>query len=189
MILVSAVRTRCNGLKYSFSWWFTNNFLTHIPSKHLRNWGLKLQGMHLGDSRIYAGFHIREPHKVTIEDGVSIGPHVLLDGRSGLTICKSAVIGYGAIIWTLNHDYNDISFKGKGAPVVIGPYSWICSNSIILPGVTIGEGAVVASGAIVTKDVPPYTVVGGMPAKVIKTRDRKEYKYGYSSSIDHSHFI
>ena len=189
MIIISAIKSRLNAIRYSYNWWFTNMFLTKLPSKHLRNWGLKIQGMHLGDARLYAGFHIREPYKIIIEDGVSIGPNVLLDGRSGLKIGKNAVIGYGAIIWTLNHDYSDINFRGKGAPVFIGPYSWICSNSIILPGVTIGEGAVVASGAIVTKDVQPYTIVGGIPAKKIKTREMKDYKYGYMSSLDYSHFI
>ena len=140
------------------------------------------------DVRLYAGFHIREPKGIIIEKGVSIGPKVLLDGRRGLTIKESAVIGYGAIIWTLNHDYNDISFCGKGAPVTIGKYAWVCSNSIILPGITIGEGAVVASGAVVTRDVPPYIVVGGIPARVIGKREEKNYNYGYSSELDMFHF-
>ena len=64
-------------------------------------------------------------------------------------------------------------FCGKGALTEIGEYAWICSRSIILPGVKVGEGAVVASGAVVTKDVPPYTIVGGVPAKVIGKRERK----------------
>lgn len=131
--------------------------------------------------RIYAGFHIRDPHNIVIEDGVSIGPKVLLDGRCGLTIKRSAVIAYNAIIWTLNHDYNDLHFSGKGHPVTIGEYAWVCCNSVIMPGVNIGEGAVVASGAVVTKDVPPYTVVGGVPAKIIGNREKKDYSYGYDS--------
>ncbi len=96
-----------------------------------------------------------------------------------MEIGENAVIAYEAIIWTLNHDYNDIHFCGKGAPVKIGAYAWICSRSIILPGVCVGEGAVVASGAVVTKDVPPYTVVAGIPAKVIGYREKKNYAYGY----------
>ncbi len=138
--------------------------------------------------RIYGGFHIREPQNIIISDGVSIGPKVLLDGRQGLKIGKSAVIAYEAIIWTLNHDYNDLYFSAKGGPVSIGDYSWICSRSIILPGVTIGEGAVVASGAVVTKDVEPYTIVGGIPAKKIGERVKKDWKYGYDQSIDIDHF-
>lgn len=145
-------------------------------------------GMRLeGDVRFYAGFHIREPQNITIGAGASIGPKVLLDGRKSLTIGKSAVIGYEAIIWTLNHDYNDIGFCGKGAPVSIGDYAWICSRSIILPGITIGEGAVVASGAVVTKDVPPYSVVGGIPARIIGEREKKDYRYGYNNKTSKEH--
>ena len=174
--------------KNSFKWCFTNMCLSNFPSKHFRNWGLRVQGMKLGDARIYDGFHIRQPEGITIENGVSIGPKVLLDGRKGLIIKRNAVIGYGAIIWTLNHDYNDLHFCLKGAPVEIGEYCWICSHSIILPGIKVGKGAVVASGAIVTKDVPPYAVVAGIPARIVKYREEKDYQYGYHISDDDSHF-
>ncbi|MBC2722396.1 MAG: hypothetical protein HGJ97_06900 [Desulfosporosinus sp.] len=63
--------------------------------------------------------------------------------------------------------YYDVNFKSVGAPVTIDHHSWICSRAIMLPGINIGAYAVVASGAVVTKDVPPYAVVGGVPAKVI----------------------
>lgn len=69
------------------------------------------------------------------------------------------------MIWTLHHDYNDIHFGVKGGRVEIGDYSWICSCAIILPGVKIGERSVVAAGAVVCKDVEPYSIVGGVPAK------------------------
>lgn len=182
------LKKKYSALKPEFDQWAINNFVALIPSKRYRYNYLKRHGMTLADNvRLYAGFHIRNPKGITIEDGVNIGPKVLLDGRRGLHIGKNAVIAYDAIIWTLNHDYNDIHFCGKGGPVKIGAYSWICSRSIILPGVTIGEGAVVASGAIVTKDVPPYTIVGGIPAKIIGNREKKEYKYGYDAMKDNSH--
>ncbi len=177
------------GFLGGFIWFFTNTILSPFPSRRVRYYGLKLLGMKLSKNvRFYQGFHIRNPKQVQIEDGVSIGPKVLLDGRKGLKIGKSAVLGYECIIWTLNHDYNDINFCGKGAPVEIGAYSWICSRSIILPGIKIGEGAVVASGAIVTRDVPPYTVVGGIPARVLGNREKKDYKYGYMKKEDYMHF-
>lgn len=158
----------------------TNTFMSQFPSARLRKSWLVFMGMKIkGKVFFYEGYHIRNPKGITIEDGVSIGPKVLLDGREGLWIGKSAVIAYEAIIWTLNHDYNNINFCRKGAPVEIGEYAWICSRSIILPGVKIGKGAIVASGAIVTKDVPDYTIVGGIPAKVIGQREIKDYQYGY----------
>ena len=162
----------------NFMWWFVNSFLSSFPSKKVRIWGLKLMGMKFnGTARFFESFHIRDPHKIEIGDRVSVGPKVLLDGRRNLTIGNSVVIGYGAIIWTLNHDYNDTHFCLKGAPVIIHDYAWICSHSIILPGITIGEGAVVASNAVVTKDVEPYTIVGGVPARIIGKREQKKYDY------------
>jgi maltose O-acetyltransferase len=151
----------------------------------MRKMGIKMSK----DVKLYDNFQVRNPHGIKIEDGVSIGPRVLLDGRKGLIIHKSAVIAYEAIIWTLNHDYNDESFCGKGAPVEIGAFAWICSRAIILPGIKIGEGAIVASGSIVTKDVEPYTIVGGVPAKLIGKRERKKYQYGYVSEDDYLHFV
>lgn len=120
---------------------------------------------------------IRNPKGLTIGENSSIGPNVLLDARSGLKIGKCVTIAYDAIIWTLHHDMNSTTFEGKGGKVTIDDYAWLCSRCIILPGVTIGKGAVVASGAVVTKDVEPYTVVGGTPAKVVGQRAIKDYTY------------
>lgn len=72
--------------------------------------------------------------------------------------------------------------------MTIGAYSWICSRAIVLPGVNIGEGAVVASGAVVTKSVPPYAIVAGIPAKIIGYREKKDWEYGYSAEKDYTHF-
>lgn len=177
-------------MRSGFTWWFLNCFICNFPSIKVRHFFLRKAGIKMSNNvHIYEGCHIRFPQGISIEDGVSIGSHCLLDGRKGLTICKNAVIAYDAIIWTLNHDYNDINFRSKGAPVKIGAYAWVCSRSIILPGITIGEGAVIASGAVVTKDVPPYTIVGGVPARIIGQREKKDYKYGYNAKEELSYFI
>lgn len=171
------------AIKSGLIWIFINSLLSNLPFIGLRNKGLRLLGIKMSSNvRLYQGFHIREPHKIEIGDGVSIGPKVLLDGRCGLKIGCSVTIAYEAIIWTLNHDYNDINFVAKGAPVVIGDYAWICCRSIVLPGIKIGKGAIVASGAVVTKDVPPFAIVAGIPAKIIGYREEKSYKYGYKSN-------
>lgn len=187
--IVQYLKKQKHGFTRGAEWWFVNSVLANFPSKHVRRNCLRWFGMKVDKNvRLYQGYHIRNPKGINIADGVSVGPKVLLDGRRGLTIEKDAVIAYEAIIWTLNHDYNDIHFCGKGGPVTIGKYAWICSRSIILPGITIGEGAVVASGAVVTKDVPPYAIVGGIPAKVIGQRERKDYDFGYKASNDFQHF-
>ncbi|NJK52359.1 MAG: hypothetical protein HC936_05170 [Leptolyngbyaceae cyanobacterium SU_3_3] len=87
-----------------------------------------------------------------------------------------------AWIWTAQHDLNDSGFAGVSAPVVIEDYAWISSRATILPGVTIGRGAVVAAGAVVTKSVAPFEIVGGVPAKKIGERNR-DLDYQLSSCI------
>ena len=95
----------------------------------------------------------------------------------GLRIGKNVTLGTEVMIWTLQHDYNDPKFGVKGGAVVIGDYAWLGSRSILLPGVKLGEGAVVAAGAVVTKNVDPFTVVGGVPAKVISKRAVQDLNY------------
>lgn len=190
MKIISKIKRNITGALYGLEWRFTNHVIPNLPSKTLRNMGLRIMGVRMSkDVMLYSGISVRNPKGLTIEDGVSIGPKVLLDARMGLTIRKNAVIAYDAIIWTLNHDYNDVYFSGKGASVEIGPYAWVCCRSIILPGIRIGEGSVVASGAVVTKDVEPYTIVGGVPAKKIGERKRQRYNYGYQAKSDSSHFV
>lgn len=184
------LKKHIKGIVIGLQWQLATSIIPNVPSHTIRNWGLRMLGTQMSKNvKFYPSFSVRNPRGLFIEDGVSIGPRVLLDARKGLVIRKNAVIAYDAIIWTLNHDYNDVNFCGKGAPVEIGPYAWICSRSIILPGVTIGEGAIVASGAVVTKDVAPYTIVGGCPAKCIGLRDRKKYQYGYVEDNDFYHFL
>lgn len=78
---------------------------------------------------------------------------------------------------TINHDLDPgNNRKNHYAPITIGNHVWVGSNATVLPGVNIGDWAVVAAGAVVTKDVPAYTVVGGIPAKVLKTIENKETK-------------
>lgn len=182
--ILNNIRGGCFGLKTTL----VERVFPSLPSKTLRNVLIRLSGVKASkDVCFYPGFTIRNPKGLVIEDGVNVGPKCLLDARRGLTIHRNAVIAYEAIIWTLNHDYNDIYFKGKGASTEIGEYAWICSRSIILPGVKIGKGAIVASGAIVTKDVPDFAIVGGVPAKIIGYREKKNYQYGYHYKNDTSH--
>lgn len=172
------MRRLVSKFKSQINWYFVNSIISKIPSELIRRKTLQLLGSSIGDgSFLYAGFHIRNPRGLKIGKRCSIGPKVLLDARSKLLIGDSVVIAYEAIIWTLHHDYNDLYFKTKGASVIIEDYVWICSRCIILPGVKIGKGAVVASGAVVTKDVPAYSVVGGIPAKIIGVREQKDYLY------------
>lgn len=152
--------------------------IRHTPSRHLRRWMLCGLGAKISSNvNMFASVDFRKPQLLSIGSGSSIGPGVLLDSRKGLKICNNVTIAYDAIIWTLHHDMNSESFQAIGGEVIIEDYVWICSRSIILPGVKIGHHAVVASGAVVTKDVLPYEIVGGIPAKKIGEREKKDYVY------------
>lgn len=96
--------------------------------------------------------------------------------QGGITIGDGTLIGHNVVLATLNHDEAPERRQHTyPAPIVIGKNVWIGANATVTPGVTIGDGAIVAAGAVVTKDVPPMTVVGGVPAKIIKTiPSRKE---------------
>ena len=105
------------------------------------------------------------PERIVVGEHVIIGDSAFLDGRSGLTIGDNVNLGSHVSIYTREHDVNSPTFAETGGPVVIGDRAWVSSHSVVLPGITIGEGAVVAAGAIVTKDVPPYTIVGRQPGQ------------------------
>jgi len=125
-----------------------------------------------------ASFRVFPPFTTDCGKNLRLGERVFVNSgcrfqdQGGITIGDDALIGHNVVIATLNHDL-DPGQRGTTAPrpVVIGDRVWIGANATVLPGVTIGDGAVVAAGAVVTKDVPPRTVVGGVPARVIREID------------------
>lgn len=153
-------------------------FIGNVHSKHIRHFLLRrFKGVDIHPSALINHDFEWWKGELKIGAGSTIGFHNMLDSRRGIEIGKNVCLASNVTIWTLHHDYNDVNFKAIGAKVTIGDYCWLCSHCIILPGVTIGEGAVVASGAVVTKDVEPWTVVGGIPAQKISERKRQKYNY------------
>lgn len=149
-----------------------------LPSHRLRIWLYRnFFGAKLGKNVVlYYGTEIRGHHKLKIGKGSIVGDRAILDARrGGIEIGENVNIGTGVSLWTGQHDYNDPYFRsmpGRRGPIKIGNRAWIGPGVIILHNVTVGEGAVIAAGAVVTKDVPPYTLVGGIPAKPIGDRNK-----------------
>ena len=130
--------------------------------------------------------HIRThtPWRIMIGNDVVINRNVMLDGRKGIVIGDSVDIGEYVTIWSLQHAPSDDGHCTCGDKVVIEDHVWIAPRCIILPGVKIGKGAVVATGAIVTKDVPPMTMVGGVPAvKIRELIHECNYKNDYKAYL------
>lgn len=92
-------------------------------------------------------------------------------------IGSCVVINDGAVLLTASHSLSDPNWGHKKAPIVIGDYAWIATNAMLLPGVSIGKGAVVGAGAVVRDDVPDYAVVAGNPATPIPSRRSRELCY------------
>jgi acetyltransferase-like isoleucine patch superfamily enzyme len=130
-------------------------------------------------SVLYGGAEIRNCRGLKIGENTCIGHHAVLDARGGLEFGRNVNVGSGVWIWTEEHDPNDPDFAVVGGKVVIEDYAWLASRATILPKVRIGEGCVVAAGAVVTKDMPAWSIVGGVPATVIGQRNRNmRYQLG-----------
>lgn len=143
-------------------------------------------GMQVSPSaKLYRWREVRDPRNISIGDGSIIGMWAILDGREGITIGKNVNFSSEVALWTLQHDYNSPTFATEGGPIVIGDRAWISFRATILPGVTIGEGAVIAANSVVTKDVAPYTVVGGIPAKPLMQRTGK-LSYEWTNARSHA---
>jgi acetyltransferase-like isoleucine patch superfamily enzyme len=112
------------------------------------------------------------PKGIKVGRNSIVGNDCFLDGRLGLEIGNNVNIGGHVQIFTVGHDPNSPTFGTKGGPVRIADRVYIASRATILPNVEIGEGAVVAAGAVVARDVAPYTIVGGVPASVMGQRSR-----------------
>jgi acetyltransferase-like isoleucine patch superfamily enzyme len=115
------------------------------------------------------------PGNITLGKNVCIGQFSWLDGTGGLEIGEYAAVASHVVIMSTNHNYQDrsslISFQGKThEKVVIGRDAWLGTHVVVLPGVTIGNGSVISAGAVVTKDIPEYSIAVGVPASVIGKR-------------------
>lgn len=151
-----------------------NHFTSHIPFLKWRIFEYKSAGIKIGEKTIVnSNVYILGGKKLEIGKNTHINQGCFLDARAGLKIGNSVSISHYVKIVTGSHDTQSKTFEGKFEPVVIKDYAWIGIGAIILQGVTIGEGAVVAAGAVVTKDVPAYCIVGGIPAKQIGTRNNQ----------------
>ncbi|WP_441546136.1 acyltransferase [Citrobacter freundii] len=110
---------------------------------------------------------------VFIDRQSTVNKNVYLDGRGGVNIGANVSISPDVKIITASHDVNSPEFALQLKPVTIEDYVWVCTAAIILPGVTLGYGSVIAAGAVVTKNVAPYAIVAGNPAHVIGYRNKK----------------
>lgn len=150
----------------------------HIPFHSVRRALYGLAGLKTGKGSVvhmWASFF--QPGNIEIGEDTIVGDHAFLDGRAPLVIGSHVNIASHVLIYNSEHNLEKEDFSAIEEPVEIEDYVFIGPRAIILPGVKVGRGAVVAAGAVVTKDVADFAIVGGVPAKVIGERKNKELKY------------
>ena len=146
-----------------------------IPSNRIRKALLRIIfSMKISKKAVInGGFELRSPWNIKIGDSI-IGANSLLDGRYCIEIGNNVTLSQNVCIFTVQHDVNDPYFSvgNKSGKVIIKDYAWISSNTTILPSVVVGEGAVLASSAVATKNLEPYFIYVGIPAIKKSSRNK-----------------
>ena len=147
----------------------------HTPEEIREIMG-KLTGKPVDETfRLFPPFYTDFGKNITIGKNVFINSGCHFQDQGGITIGDGTLIGHNVVLATINHALEpQKNRKNHYAPITIGKHVWIGSNATVLPGVTIGDWAVVAAGAVVTKDVPSGTVAGGVPARILKRISEKD---------------
>lgn len=160
-----------NYIRGFFLEYVLNSLLPHVPFWSWRKAYLKLVRANIGKgSFIMRKVYIQSPNRLKIGRFSHINRGCLVDARGNIKIGHSVSVSHNVSLVTGGHNYTDKYFSGKFEPITIEDFAWIGVGAIILQGVTIGKGAVVCAGSVVTKNVAAYDVVAGVPAKVIKKR-------------------
>ena len=175
--------------------YLTNYVVAYVPSFTLRHlWYRRALGIQIDPgAAIHMGTYVwfwgpRQIRRIGVRIGrnARIGRNCTIDARSPLTIGDNVALSPEVMILAGTHDVNDPSFADSEVgpyAVTIGDHVWIGARAMIMPGVSVGRGAVIAAGAVVTKDVPPLTIMAGVPAKPIGKRDPRATAYELDSPL------
>ena len=176
--IIQKLTNRINTIFLEF-WLLILRVVGYIPLHFIRKIFYLTSGikMPLFGSTIHIGANFFNPNNITIGKDTIIGDHCFLDGRAPLKIGNHVGIASQVLIYNDQHNIHDNTYSNDFGPVEIGDYVFIGPRAIILPNVKIGKGAVVAAGAVVTKNIPPFELWGGVPAKKIDDRKIKNPSY------------
>ena len=169
---------RAKNIWLDFWLYILNELAYNIPIHSIRKFFYRISGIKIGkNSYVHMWSRFYNPEGIQIGEGTIIGDHAFLDGRASLKIGNHVDIASQVLIYNSEHDITSAGFDPIEEPVEIDDYVFIGPRATILPGVKIGKGAIVAAGAVVTSNVKPFEIVGGVPAKVIGERKNKNLNY------------
>lgn len=160
-----------------FLWQIAYVMLFRISPRPMHAWRtmiLRLFGAKMGpDCHVYPKAVIWAPWNLQCEDVVAIADEAIIYNPSTITLQSHSTVSQQAYLCGATHDYDDPSFPMISEPITIGRYAWVCARATVLPGVTVGEGAVLGLGSVASKNLDSWTVYAGLPAK--KIRERKKH--------------
>ncbi|MFZ4695380.1 MAG: acyltransferase [Verrucomicrobiia bacterium] len=155
-------------------YYLNNHWVGHFPCHAVRIWWYRhVMKMTIGHGTniqlgvLFYGNCIRD---ITVGEGSVIHPRCVFNASAPIIIGNNVHIAHAVEFYTVDHDADSPSFEGRTGPIRVEDHVWIGARATILKGVTLGKGAVVATGAVVTRPVDPYAIVGGVPAKVLRQR-------------------
>jgi putative colanic acid biosynthesis acetyltransferase WcaF len=169
-----SVQNRMGRLAWSVVWIFLYR-PSPRPFHGWRSFLLRCFGATLGPNcHFYPKSRIWAPWNLVCADGASVGDEAEIYNPSPVSMGSHAIVSQQAYICGATHDYNDPSFPLISFPMSVGAYAWVCARASVSPGVNVGEGAVLGLGSVATRDLEPWTVYAGVPARPIKRRVRHE---------------
>ncbi len=156
---------------------FVLHLAGYVPIHTVRKMVYRISGIRIGrGTTIHTGARFYDLN-IQIGEDTIIGEGAILDGRAPLVIGSHVNLASHVMIYNSKHDINDPHFRAHDGPVAIEDYVFVGPRAVIMPGVRIGRGAIVAAAAVVTHDVPPHAIVAGVPAKIIGERKLKSLHY------------
>lgn len=152
------------------------------PLHAWRRWLLRCFGAKMGaHTHIYPKARIWAPWNLQCEDMATVADDAVIYNPEPLFLGSHAIISQQAYICGATHDYEDPAFPLIAFPIRIEAYAWVCARASVQPGVNVGEGAVLGLGAVATRDLEPWTVYGGIPARALKRRNPQEQQPRYAN--------
>lgn len=158
-------------LLWNISWLLLCQW-TPKPFHSWRSTVLRAFGAQLGkNNSIYPDCKIWAPWLLETEDAVTIGPGVEIYNPGGVRLEDHCILSQDAYLCGATHDYDSAQFTYVKKRIVIGHYAWVCAKAVVLPGVHCKEGSVLGAGSVTSKNLEPWMVYAGNPAKLVKPRN------------------